>query len=67
MRDPYRFDPLGWFMSACVTVLFGAIALAVAVHLIQAIWVWLLLLAGIVAALAVAGSLALWWQRRRPW
>lgn len=67
MRESRRQDPLGWFLSACCTLLAGAVALVVAVHLIAAVWLWLLAIAGIGIVLATVVSLLLWWHRRQPW
>jgi len=71
MPESGQFDPvgslLGRFLSACVTVLAGAVALTVAVRLIAAVWVWLAIIAGVVVFLGVAVMLVTWWQRRRPW
>lgn len=62
-----RFDPVGWFVSTCFALLAGAAALAMAVHLVSTIWVWLAIGAVVVAALGLAIQLAVWWWRRRPW
>lgn len=67
MGEQKRFDPVGWFLSVCLTVLIGVVALVVAVELVQALWVWLVV--GVVLVLLVVGGgrAALWWQRRRLW
>lgn len=67
MGESRRFDPAGWFLSVCLTVLVSVISLVVAVELLRAIWMWLV--AGMFLALlgAVGLRLALWWQRRRLW
>lgn len=67
MGESTRFDPAGWFLSVCLTLLVAVISLVVAVELLRAIWAWLV--AGIVLALlgAVGVRLALWWRRRRLW
>jgi len=67
MGEARRFDPVGYFLSVCLTVLVGVISLVVAVELLRAIWMWLIV--GVVLALlgAVGVRLALWWQRRRLW
>jgi hypothetical protein len=67
MPETRRFDPRGWFLSACCTVLAGAVALTVAVHLIAAIWIWLVTIAGIAVLVGAVVSLLVWWHRRQPW
>jgi hypothetical protein len=67
MPETKRFDPLGWFFSACCTLLAGAVALTVAVHLIAAVWVALALVAGVVLLAGFVVMLATWWHRRQPW
>lgn len=67
MPETKRVDPLGWFFSACCTLLLGVLALTLAVHLLQVIWVWLVTGIGIVVGLAVLIQLLLWWHGRRPW
>lgn len=67
MPEPKRFDPLGWFVSACFVVLVGAIALTVAVHLVRAIWLWLVVGAIVVVLAGVALQLLSWWRRRQLW
>lgn len=50
-------DPKGWgdkFLSLCLSMLVGTIALYLVVSLLKAIWVWLAVVAGI-AALAWFG------------
>ena len=61
------FNLLGWFFSTCLTILAGAIALSVAVHLIAAIWRWLALGIAVVAVLALAVMLVVAWHRRQQW
>lgn len=67
MPETRRFDPLGWFLSTCIAVLIGAVALSVAIHLIAAIWVWLALGIGLVVILGTGAQLVAWWRRRQPW
>lgn len=67
MNELRRFDPVGWFVAACFSVLAGAVALVVAVHLVQAVWVWLVCLVGSALLLAFVVALFVAWQRRRPW
>jgi hypothetical protein len=67
MSESKRFDLLGWFSSACLTILVGAAALTIAVHLIAAIWVWLVLGAGVVGVVAFATALLVAWHRRQSW
>jgi len=65
MPDNKRFDPVGWFASAAMTLLFGAVALAVAVHLIQGVWPWLLGILALGAGIGLLVQLVLDWRRRR--
>jgi membrane protein implicated in regulation of membrane protease activity len=58
-------NPLQWFFHACLLILFGAIALSVAVHLLQAIWPWVLGFALLIGA-TIVGVIA-WRAWRRPW
>lgn len=67
MGDSKRIDPLGWFFSACCTLLAGAVALTVAVQLIAAVWVTLTLIAGVALLIGLATLSLTWWHRRRPW
>lgn len=67
MPETKRFDPLSWFASTCFTILAGAIALAVAVHLIRSVWVWVLGGLGVVITLILLTQLILWWHRRQSW
>ena len=58
-------NPIQWFFHACLLILFGVVALSVAVHLLQAIWVWVLgfvIVAGLITIVVVA-----WRMWRRPW
>ncbi|GAA1508642.1 hypothetical protein [Nocardioides humi] len=66
MTEPRRFDPLGWFVSVCFTILAAAAALTIAVHLLQTVWVWLLVLAAIAAGVGVLVRLLVW-RRRQSW
>lgn len=58
-------NPIQWFFNACLFLLLGTVALSVAVHLLQAIWAWVVgfVILGIIIAVAVAG----WRFWRRPW
>lgn len=67
MRDSRRFDPLGWLLSASLTVLAAAGALALAVCIISGIWPWLLLGAFVSLALVIVVRLVVRWQRSQPW
>lgn len=67
MTEKQRLDPIGWFASACFTILAGAVALALAVHLIQSIWLSLTLLLGGVAIIIGLVVAAVWWHRRQQW
>lgn len=64
MSDPKRFNPIEWFFSACITVLFGVLALTLAVRLIEHIWIWLLV--GVLAVVGILLCITLW-RRRQPW
>ncbi|MBB3602756.1 putative membrane protein YdbT with pleckstrin-like domain [Mycolicibacterium sp. BK556] len=57
--------PLQWFFHACLLILFGVIALSVAIHLLQAIWPWVLGFA-LLAGAVIVGVIA-WRAWRRPW
>lgn len=67
MTEKQRFDPIGWFVSACFTILAGAVALALAVHLLQSIWLALVVLLGAAAIIAALILGAIGWHRRQPW
>lgn len=67
MSEPSRFDPVGWFVSACFTILAGAVALVAAVHLVRAIWIWLAVGIAVVMLVAGAVQVVLWWRRRQLW
>lgn len=58
-------NPFQWFFNACLLLLFGTVALSVAVRLLQAIWAWVVgfVVLGIIVVVAVAG----WQFWRRPW
>jgi membrane protein implicated in regulation of membrane protease activity len=58
-------NPLQWFFNACLLILFGVIALSVAVHLLQAIWPWVL--GFVLFAAAVTVGVVMWRIWRRPW
>jgi len=52
-------------VNACLTLLVAAIALVLAVHLIEAVWVPLVIGLG---SLSAAGAVVTWWRRRsRGW
>lgn len=67
MSESRRFDPIGWFVSTCFALLVAAIALTVAVHLVVAIWPWLLGGVAAIAAVTILVRLAVWWHGRQPW
>jgi hypothetical protein len=67
MPESKSFDPLGWFSSTCLTILIGAAALTIAVHLIAAIWVWLVLGVVVVGLVALVATLFVAWHRRQSW
>ncbi|MEH3138770.1 MAG: hypothetical protein PGN37_01060 [Mycobacterium kyogaense] len=58
-------NPFGWFLNACLLILFGVVALSVAVHLLQSIWYWVLgfLLLGVLIAVGITA----WRIWRKPW
>jgi uncharacterized membrane protein YdbT with pleckstrin-like domain len=58
-------NPIQWFFHACLLLLFGVIALSVAIRLLQAIWPWVLGIV-IIAGLLVVAVVA-WRIWRRPW
>jgi hypothetical protein len=62
-----RFDPLGWLIATCTGLLFGAIALAIAVHLIRAVWPWLIGILATTAAVGLLTRFAWAWHRRQEW
>ena len=67
MPETKHFNPLDWFLTACFTVLAGAVALVAAIHLLQAIWVGLAIGAGTVVLLGTAIHIAIWLYRRQSW
>ena len=67
MTEKQRLDPIDWFASACFAILAGAAALALAVHLIQSIWLSLTLLLGGIAVIVGLVVGAIWWHRRQQW
>ena len=62
--DPFK-NPFRWFFNACLLLLFGMVALSLALQLLGEIWPWLLLVGSIVGA-AVIGVI-IWRERRNPW
>lgn len=67
MGESKRFDPLGWLVSTCFTLLASAVAMVIAVDLIESIWAWLVTGIGVAVFIAALVSIGVWWQRRRPW
>lgn len=67
MPETKRLNPLDWFVGTCFTVLAGAVALTIAVHLIENIWVWLAVGIGVVVLLSLLTTLLIWWHRRQSW
>jgi uncharacterized membrane protein YdbT with pleckstrin-like domain len=58
-------NPIKWFFNTCLLLLFGVIALSVAIDLLRTNWPWFLgifIIAGIVVVAAIA-----WQHWRRPW
>jgi hypothetical protein len=58
-------DPIQWFFNACLLILFGTIALTVAIDLLQSIWPWVLGFMLIAGGTAIA--VVVWRFWRRPW
>jgi hypothetical protein len=58
-------NPLQWFFNACLLFLFGVIAISVAVHLLQAIWPWVL--GFLLVAGGITAGIVIWRFWRRPW
>jgi hypothetical protein len=58
-------NPIQWFFNACLLILFGVIALSVAIDLLQAIWHWVL--GFILLAAGIAAGIIAWRIWRRPW
>ncbi|CAM4364668.1 hypothetical protein NONI108955_22765 [Nocardia ninae] len=58
-------DPVQWFFKACLMILFGIVALSIAVDLLIQIWPWVVGV-GIVVGTVVVGA-QLWRERRQPW
>lgn len=63
-KDPTK-NPIAWFFHACLLVLFGVVALSVAIDLLSQIWPWLLTIGILIGGIAV--GIAIWQDRRRPW
>lgn len=60
------FDPTGWFVSTAMSLLLGAVALAVAIAIIQYYLAWIIGAALVLGLGFVLVQLGLWWWRR-PW
>ena len=67
MNETKHFNPVDWFVATCFTLLAGAVALTIAVHLIQGIWVWLVTITGVVILIAIVVTALIWWHRRQSW
>ncbi|MCX4098056.1 hypothetical protein [Nocardia sp. alder85J] len=63
-KDPFK-DPFRWFLNASLFVLFGLVALSLAVNVLRQIWPWLFVIGIIVGGVIVA--LKIWKERREPW
>lgn len=63
-KDPRR-SPIEWFVHICLVVLFGAVALSLAMELLAQIWPWLCLIALI--AIAIWAGINWWQSRRQQW
>ncbi|MCP2290948.1 hypothetical protein [Nocardia amikacinitolerans] len=63
-QDPIK-DPVNWFFRASLLLLFGAVALTIAIDLLSQIWFPLLVSGLLVIAIGV--GIAIWQARRRPW
>lgn len=63
-RSPWR-NPADWFLNAAVGILVGALALWLAVHLLEQIWGWLLVIAGVTMSIWIAVAVLRF--RRQRW
>lgn len=63
-RSPWR-NPADRFLDVTVVILAGALALSLAVHLLEQIWPWLLLIAGL--SLGVWITIAVLRSRGQRW
>lgn len=59
-RSPFR-----WFFDVALLILGGAVALHLAVGLIQDVWAWILI--GLALTTVVTGTVALIKKRRNRW
>ncbi|GAB3990707.1 hypothetical protein [Nocardioides marmoraquaticus] len=67
MTDRRAFDLPGRLFNIACLLLLSALAINLAVALIQDVWVWLAVGAASVGAGWLLVRLAIWWQRRRLW
>lgn len=67
MGDRRSFDPVGRLVNAACLLLVAALAINLAVCLIQDVWTWLVAAVALVGAIVLLVRLAVWWQRRRLW
>ncbi len=58
-------DPIRWFFNACLLILFGIVALSIAVRVLQTIWPWALGLLLLIGSCTI--GVILWRAWRRPW
>jgi uncharacterized membrane protein YdbT with pleckstrin-like domain len=58
-------DPAQWFFKACLMVLFGIVALSVAIDLLIQMWPWLVGIGILVGAVFI--GVEIWRARRQPW
>lgn len=67
-RDHHKKEPdsmASRFFTASLLILGGILVLTFALQLLAQIWIWLLLIALIVAAIWIA--IRIWLHRRDPW
>ncbi|MCX6398317.1 MAG: hypothetical protein NTX33_00095 [Propionibacteriales bacterium] len=60
------FDPTSWFVGVAMSLLYGAIALAAAIAIIQYYLLWIIGIALVLGIGFLLIRLGLWWWRR-PW
>lgn len=66
MPDLGRFDPTSWFVNVAMSLFYGAVALALAIAIIQYYIYWIIGITLAVILLGLVVRLAMWWWGR-PW